>query len=251
MEIPNFLKLDGDSLLFNLDNKELVFFVPEVFFNDGTKRPIAEVIGEDVSMIGICNWSIVDSNGKYTDAKPFTFPTMMLCSPYNIEKVKDYKIPGSNELKSNYRILHFRKGDKVVKQTRVPQLVDNAEMFFKLVMITAKFPNTIPYDKIWELFIENASLNGFNYGIHSQLFAIMISEVARDPKDLTRPYRLTGSKNLNDYKLIPVSLVPKFISPFTAITSEGFDDALKSAILLSEKPDSDIPDSPLEKIVTQ
>ena len=64
MELPNFLKLEGDSLVFALDNKEFVFYVPENFFNDKTKRPIAEVIGEDVSMIGLCNYAIIDSNGN-------------------------------------------------------------------------------------------------------------------------------------------------------------------------------------------
>ena len=63
MELPNFLSLVDDSLVFNQDNKEFVFYVPENFFNDKTKRPIAEIIGEDVSMIGICNWAIIDSNG--------------------------------------------------------------------------------------------------------------------------------------------------------------------------------------------
>ena len=41
MELPNFLKLEGESLVFTLDNKEFVFYVPENFFNDKTKRPIA------------------------------------------------------------------------------------------------------------------------------------------------------------------------------------------------------------------
>ena len=250
MELPNFLKLENESLIFNLENKELIFYVPEVFFNDNTKRPIAEIIGEDVSMIGICNWSIMDSNGKIGPIRPFTFPTMMLCSPYNIEKVKNLKLENSKEA-TDYRLLHFKNGDKVIKQIRVPQLVDNSEMFFKLVMITTKFPNTIDYDKIWELFIENSKLNGFNYSLHSQLFGMMTSEVCRDPKDLSKPYRLSGSNDKNNYKMIPVSLIPKFLSPYTAFTSEGFDDAVKSAILLSDLPEDQIPDSPLEKIIMQ
>jgi hypothetical protein len=91
MELPNFLKQDGESLVFNLDNKEFVFYVPENFFNDKTKRPIAEIIGEDVSMIGLCNWAIIDSNGKVGNINNFCFPTMMLCSPYEVEKVKNFK----------------------------------------------------------------------------------------------------------------------------------------------------------------
>jgi hypothetical protein len=249
MELPGFLKLENDSLIFTLENKELIFYVPEEFFND-SKSPIAEIYGEDVSMIGICNWAIMNSDGSVTEVRPFTFPSMMLCSPNRIEKVKDFKIPGAR-VSGNYRLLHFQKGDKVIKQTRVPQLVDNAEMFFKIVMITAKFPTTISYDKIWELFIYNAELNGFNYNLHSQLFGIMTSAIARSSKDPSIPYRLSGSKDLHDYQTISIKMIPKFLSPFTSIVSENFDEALVSAILLSEKPDEELPDSPLEKVVTQ
>ena len=250
MELPNFLKLEGDSLVFALDNKEFVFYVPENFFNDKTKRPIAEIIGEDVSMIGLCNYAIVDSNGNTGNIKNFCFPTMMLCSPYEIEKVKNFKL--GTAAPSDYRILHFAKGDKIVKQIRVPQIVDNAEMFFKLVTVTSKMPESISYDDIWELFIENASLNGFNYGLHSQLFGIIVSELCRDPKDFTKPYRLTNnSMNPTGYKTISIKYLPKFTSPYVALTSENFDEALRSSILMSDMDEKDIPYSPLEKVIMQ
>jgi len=252
MEIPNFLKLEDNSLIFNLDNKELIFYIPEEYFVDNTKTPIAEIFGEDVSTIGLFNWSIINSDGSNTGLKPFTFPTMILCSPYNIEKVKDFTLPGMKaDSKGNYRLLHFKKGDKVIKQTRVPKLIDNAEMFFKLVMITAKFPTSISYEKIWELFIYNADLNGFSYNLHSQLFGIMAGTIARSTKDPAIPYRLSGSKDPHDYNMISIKMIPKFLSPFTSIVSENFDDALRSAVLLSEKPDDELPTSPLEKVVMQ
>lgn len=251
MEVPSFLTLDGDSLIFNQPNKEFVFFVPEQFFNDKTKRPIAEIIGEDVSMIGLCNYSIIDSTGKFGPLKNFSFPTMVLCTPYEIEKVKNYTLPGSH-VTSDFRILHFKKGDKVIKQIRVPQIIDNAEMFFKLVVVTSKMPETIPYDDIWELFIENAELNGFKYGLHSQLFGIIVSELCRDPNDFKKPYRLTNkSANPIGYKTIPIRYLPKFTSPYVSLTSENFDEALRSSILMSDMKEEDIPYSPLEKVIMQ
>ena len=250
MEVPKFLKLENDSLLFNEDNKELIFYVPEKFFNDNTKRPIAEQYGEQISMIGICNYSIIDSNGKSSEVKPFIFPTMMLCEPYNIEKVKKYKLPNSIE-EDDYRFLHFKKGDKVVSQVRVPELIDNAEMFFKLMIITAKIPNTIPYSKLWELFIENGKLSGINYDIIAQLFGIIIRGICRDPKDINQPYVYSKSTDENNYKLIPINYLPNYVSPFTSITSNYFDESLRSAILMSDKDEKDIPYSPLEKILMQ
>ena len=43
--------------------------------------------------------------------------------------------------------------------------------------------------------------------------------------------------------------IPKYISPYQAITSENFDEALRAAVLLKDEVDS-TPISPLEKIVT-
>ena len=45
---PNFLKRDGDSLLFNEDG-QFVFYVPEVFFDRGD----ALIKGEYVNLLGI------------------------------------------------------------------------------------------------------------------------------------------------------------------------------------------------------
>lgn len=250
MQLPPFLDLVGNSLVFNQENKEFVFAVPEVFFNSGTtKNPIAEINGAYVSMIGLCNWYIVDSNGKKSESKLFNFPTMFLCKPYKIEKVKGINIMDSDDESQNndYRLLHFKKGDEVVHHIRVPQLVDNVELFYKLFVITGKIPTSIPYDKLWELFIESANLNGINYGINYQLFGVVTAALCRDPKDISRPFRMTKMNNMNQYKPLSIKLVPNYISPFTAIGSEGFDESLRSAIMMKDRSEEDIPYSPLEK----
>lgn len=248
MEVPKFLKLEGESLLFNEDNKEFIFYVPENFFDATSKRAVAEIKGDYVSMIGICDWAIIDSKGQRSELKPFCFPTMFLCKPYDIEKVKGLKLDSDREPK-DYRLLHFKKGDEVVSQVRVPQIIDNVELFYKLAIITARIPSTIPYDKLWSIFLENMSLNGSSYGLNAQLFGIVIAGICRDPKDITRPFRMTNMNDMHNYKPVPVTLIPNYISPYTSIISQGWDESLASAILMKDK--EDLPYSPLEKIVMQ
>ena len=43
-------------------------------------------------------------------------------------------------------------------------------------------------------------------------------------------------------------MVPKYISPYTAITSENWDESVRAAVLMKDKEDA--PVSPLEKVVT-
>ena len=163
MNIPKFLRKEGNALLYNAkDDSTFVFYIPANYFNNTVKVPIAEISGEYVSSIGLFNWSIIDANGKRGEIKPFNFPTMFICKPNSIEKVKQLKLDNSDP--DDYVLLKFKDGDEVISQTRVPQLIDNVEMFFKMAILTAKIPTTIPYDELWKVFLESAKLNGFSYG---------------------------------------------------------------------------------------
>lgn len=247
MNLPYFLSKEGNALVYNQDNSTFVFYVPANYFNNTSKVNIAVISGEYVSFIGVCNWAIIDEKGKRGEVRPFTFPTMFLCKPYEIEKVKGLRLDNTEE--SDYVLLKFKKGDEVVTSTKVPQLIDNVEIFFKMAIITAKIPTSIPYDKLWELYFESAKLNGFSYNMNIQLFGILIASISRDKNDITRPFCATSMKDMTDYMPIDIKLVPKYISPYTAITSENWDESIRAAILMKDKDDA--PLSPLEKVITQ
>lgn len=244
--IPDFLKRDEDSILFNKDDATFVFYVPSNYFNNKVKIPIAVEYGEYISMLGICNWAIIDGNGKRGKLHTFVFPSIFLCKPREIEDVKNLQLDDIEA--SDYKLLKFKKGDQIIVQCKVPQNISNSEMFFKMFLITSKIPKSVSYDNIWKLFLESAKLNGFDYGMNIQLFFILIAAICRDPKDISRPFNATKMENMNDYKCISIQMVPKFISPYTAITSENWDDSLRAAIIMKDKENS--PESPLEKVVT-
>lgn len=249
MELPNFLTLKGRSLVFNKDNSTFVFYVPANYFKNTSKVPIAEYVGQYVSMIGLCNYAIIDKNGRRGEIKAFNFPTMMLCKPGEVDETSGKNLSLDNTEPSDYVLLKFKKGDEVVSDIRVPQDISNVEMFFKMMIITAKIPTTIPYDKLWELFYESAKLNGLNYGLNIQLICLLISRICRDPNDVSKMFCNTDMKDMKKYTEISIKAVPKYISPYQAITSENFDEAVRASVLMKDEVDS-TPISPLEKIVT-
>lgn len=235
-QIPNFLKRDEESLIFNQDG-EMVYYVPEVYF----ERKYASIVGNSVTLIGIFNYQIFDNKGKSSGVKTFNFPTLFVCQPYEIEKVKDFQLT-KNDDKNDYRLLKFRKGNKAVVSVKVAQDVENAELFYKM-FTTGKLPTTIDYDKIQNYFIENISLNGAGYGLNLQIFGIIISEMCRAKNDETKLFRHTDIKNMTDYKYINIKQIPKLVSPFTSITSENWDEATVNAIT-----NKNTKYSPLEKL---
>ena len=249
--IPDIFKQDGYAIKYNVnDGTELIYYVPEDFFNATSKNPVAQVIGEYISLMGLCVWGIVDTHGKVGKLRLLNIPTVFSCKPYTVDKIRNEKLPGSSE-EMDYRILRFRYGDEVISNVRTEKTIDNAEMLFKILVFTAKIPTLISYDDIWKLFLENAKANGVNYGLNIQLYCMLMSIICRNANDITEPFRYTDMRDMHGYKPISIRLVPKFISPFTAITSENFDEGLRASIMMSDMPESEIPYSPIEKILMQ
>ena len=249
-EIPSFLKIEGEAALFNIEDSELIFFVPEDFFNEDSKSSIAVIDGEYVSTIGFFSYAIVDKNGKRSRSKLFNFPTMFLCKPYDIEKVKNYQVDSDKE-PDDYRLLKFRKDDEVISQLDVPQLLDNAELLFAAVVLSAKIPNTVSYEDGWKIFDETMELNGNDFLLNDQMFGMLWRVLCRDPEDPSQEFRFSKlvEKNPYAYKPMTIKLAPNFLSPYTAMVSEYFDESMRSAVLMKDK--KDLPFSPLEKIVMQ
>lgn len=247
MQIPAFLKQDGDKLLYNQDG-ELLYYIPDSYFSD-TKVSVASVIGQSVSTMGIFDWAIMDENGKVGKIRPFKFATIIMCKPDHIEKVKNFSINGLKSM--DYRILHFKKGDEAISDVNIPQIIDNVEILFKmLILVENKMPPSIPYDHVQDYFPENMSLNSKGYGLNMQMFGLMVSELCRDPQDLSKPFRLSKQiqHSMYGYRQISVKQIPKFISPFVALTSEGWDESLMAAIQMSAEGSGVA--SPIERVVT-
>lgn len=239
--VPSYLKRDGESLVFNKDNQQFIFYVPEQYFT--TKN--AMIIGELVSLFGLLDFMIVDMNDKpLTKLKPFTFPSVFLAKPSGIEKVKDVKINKYAKAKE-YRLLRFNKGDQVVVSVNVPQDISTVEVFYNLFN-RGNLPASIPYDKLVNIYIDNMALSGNKYNITAQLFGILYSEIYRDANNLDRPFRLAGGKDMLAYQTMPITEVPKRVSPYVSLTSENWDNSVIGAIQMGENGK----DSPLEGILT-
>ena len=82
------------------------------------------------------------------------------------------------------------------------------------------------------------------------IFRLMVSELCRDPQDLSKPFRLSKQiqHSMYGYRQISVKQIPKFISPFVALTSEGWDESLMAAIQMSAEGSGVA--SPIERVVT-
>ena len=79
-----------------------------------------------------------------------------------------------------------------------------------------------------------------------QLFGILISEMCRSSKDIGKPFRLSNSKDMSDYKTINIRDIPKYTDTFASITSENWDKAVVGAITNQKHQNS-----PMERLLTE
>ena len=238
MAIPSWLKRDGESILYNGDGY-FEFFIPERFF-DGKNAAKAIINGEYVNLFGILDYQLFNASGNPNGpVRCFKFPTVFLTKPTSIEKARNLKITDWSS-SQDYRVLKYEKGAQIVVSTKVPQDLQNVEHFYSL-FLGGNLPVTIPYEELYTYLTENIELAGESYGITNQLLGIVVSEMARDPNNLEKAFRNSNAKH---YTTINIRDIPKFISPYSAIVSENWDDAVVSAI--ENKNTKDIP---MEKIL--
>ena len=237
-KIPMFLKRDGESIIFN-DDGEFVFYIPEKQFDLNAALPV----GDFYSLLGVIDCALF-KNGKPGPLRQLDLPTRFLTKPYSVEKVKGIKLIATSK-KQDYRLLKYKKGDPVIVSVKVPQEIENVENLMNLFVITGNIPNTIPYDTLQNYFIENMAMNGNSYNISLQMFGVLISELCRNPNNLSQPFRNSKSKDMTNYQSISIKECSKMVSPYSAITSENFDDSVVHAILAKDKEVY----SPLEKVL--
>lgn len=235
-KLPSFVKREGDSIIFNSDG-EFCFYIPEKHF----ELTIAKYIGECISMFGIVTYSVQLPGDKKPSLHLFNCPTMFVTKPSLVEKLKDVKLT-ANTPKQDYRVLKYTKGSPIIISTKVPEDITNVEALMKLFIISGYIPNTIPYDKIQFYMLDNMKANGNNYGLHLQIFGVVLSEICRNPENLEQAFRLSKSKDMTNYKSISVKQVAKMASAYSAFTSENFDEA----VIYSSLNNRDA-DSPLQK----
>ena len=235
--MASFFKTIGNKVIFSGDG-ELIYYVPEKYFD----IKAAETYGEKISVMGMFTYAVFDKSGKRVTLKPFNCPTMIECIPNSISKEANYHLEGTKEPRP-YRLLHFKNGDELICSTKVPVDIAVLEKFVDIFK-GGNLPDNIPYNKIQDYVLKNAELCKFDYNVSVQIMGMVISEIYRYDKDLTKPFRISNSNDMLAYKAINIEKVPKYTSAFTAITSDNADEAIAAAMTTKGNTSS-----PLEKIV--
>ena len=223
-KLPAYMRQDENAIYYKGDG-EIIYYVPEKYY----ELSLAYSLGEYVNIMGVFAYCHFEKSGKADKLKHFKCPTMIKCKPSKIEKVTSFQLQGSKSTQG-YRFLYFMDGAELISELALQQNIENVEKFMNLVK-GGNLPDYIPYNEIHEYLIANAKLNGFSYRVSHQILGMIISEIYRDRKDLSKPFRYTDMKDMTDYKAINMTKIPKYTSVYTSITSENPDEAIAGALI--------------------
>lgn len=129
-EIPSFIKLEGEKLIFQGEGKELIAYIPEKYF----ERKLAEIEGDYIHLVGIFNYTVQSKNGRNIGLHNFIYPTYVTTRPGSVEKVKDIRLIKNSD-PEDYRILRYKPGDIVINSTKTTKFVGNVEKVLNLSLI--------------------------------------------------------------------------------------------------------------------
>lgn len=245
--LPSYLRMKDNSVYYNGDG-EFAFIVPEIFFS----RKHAIIEGDTIYLIGVISYckNVKKPEDLSKNVKRFFYPSAFGTKPNRTEKVKNFKVSETARA-DDYRILYYGNNneDQIITSVEIPEELSNVEEFFSIFVNTGKIPPGIPIDKLDDYFSESMALNGGSFGLSQQSFGLLVSELCRDPNDLSKPFRLSKMLDKDKTAYVPVSIkaIAKLISPFTSVVTENWDEAVVNASII----DSDKAiDAPMEPIMT-
>lgn len=204
--------------------------IPQDFFN----HKISELIADEVHTIGVFYIEVYGLDDKEFDIDNlknpykilFKMPMQMILCPSNIIEERDSD-------KNLNTILEFQQRDTFIKSILFIKTFKTVSKIIDL-LLKGFLPKEIGYNELLD-FIENACLeNGADLAVNNTILEVLISELCRDPNDLTKPFRMALKKNPNlkmtDKVFIKIDSLARMYNSFAAISSADPKQGITASI---------------------
>ena len=239
--LGNLLKDDGRNLIFQ--GHMLDIYVPIYYFDSN----YAEIIGSKVTSFGLLNCKIYDKDEKSLALEIIKLPTQIHMYPSDIYEATVALYPHQTE--SKYKVLRFYRNDPVMDNfTQCNKL--NIEMFTK-IFFAGKLDDSIPYDKIIEIWEKNMEVNNIRLNVPITILGIIVSQHYRDKNNPDKTFAKVIGKDPTvspyDYRRVNIREICSK-NTFAALTFEDMDSMITTSLNINSK--NKVQDvSPIEKII--
>lgn len=224
-------------------------YIPKFYFDEG----LAVENGRDFEIFGVFNFKVFKTEDRNEKAVMHTLkmPNTIVISPSSVSKSIENLTGEANSEGEEVMIFKFFKNDLFIKSLSIVQDVDSCEKFVKLIN-GGKLPPSLSYNDILDLWFMNLEINNEGLGVPSLIMELIISEIYRDKKDISQPFRFriggNGKVSPYDYKTVNLKTIANANSTFTALTFEDIDYALTNSVNKTRYNEKETP-TPIEKTI--
>jgi len=221
---------------------KLEIFLPSYFLDE--TEGIATVIGDKIETIGLF-WFKVD-NKMYE----LQIPVKIMFG--FSERYKTKMKLQSNIQEKEYDVFVLLNGDPFFYDLNYKKNLDDLTFFISKIIEGGKLPDTVSYNEVFTLYLKAMEITDITkLGISAVTLEFMLSEMFRNRKNLSQPFRLAyNGKNIDeyDYRLLRIVKIPELNSTFTSLLGEDIKQQLISSVLRTREGKKDRI-SPIEKII--
>lgn len=241
-------QLSGDDARYVFIGEKMEIYLPVEYFDKSTD--LATVMGGKISTFGVFLFKVFPSETSKNGALySMSIPVYIKFSFSNVE-TKRLKL--INDLpQQQYRVFTLYKGDTFIDSVIYEKSGKTVYNFIAKIVHGGKIPKTVRYDQSLKLYLDTLSLNGQKLGVPSVILEMILSELYRSKRDVSKPFRMHfDNKQYGpfDYKMIRITKIPEMVSVFTGLASDDINHKIVAAILRTKEGKKDIP-SPIEKVL--
>lgn len=242
-----YFKTEGDRIIFTGTAMEA--YIPQDYFDMNIAMDYG---GEHIETLGLFNvkfFSDADCTKQIGGLETVNIPTSINVYPNSIE-VKEMELIKEVGV-AKYQILRFLNGEAFTDKFII-QKSKSAESFMNLLE-NGKIPPTIPYNKLFEIWTANMTLNGVKMpDVPYSSREMILAEKYRDKKNPAFRFGIRAGKDpktsMYDYKAVSARSLTKYSSTFAGFTFEDFDSMVTNGLNNSKSGRKQIA-SPIEPII--
>lgn len=248
MKINSFLKkvTQKNNTAYYFSGEKMEIYIPKEFVD----RSFASPIGAAIKTIGLFLFKVFPTEeSKEGKLYELQIPVPIIFT-YSDESKKTLKL--KNGFPTNeYFVYTLYHNDIFMKSDVYVQNKNDILNFISRMLHNGKIPNTTIYEDALKIYLNAMYMNNVSLGSPAVIFEAILSEMFRDKKNTSKPFRLTydGTKTKElDYKCVKMVKIPELVSSFSGITSEDVRHQIVAGILRTKENKKDVM-SPVEMVV--
>lgn len=202
-------------------------YINSYFFD----KDLAVENGDKIETIGICFIEVFEKETSKPEVYNLKLPVQIGIKFNDRSKTIRKFITEEEE----FQVFTVYQGNILIENAVHVESSPGYARFLNFIL-NGKIPETVKYTELPFVLTDSARLNGVGTGVPMFIIEMMMTELARDKKDNTIPYRLTAGKTGDEfgYETVRMNDVPSMSSVFSALAFENFDNSVAKSIVISK-----------------